>query len=172
MEEENKQKSYLSFKLGKETFASSVSKVVNILEMPQITEVPQTPDYMVGVMNVRGEVLPVIDSRTKFGMEPTTITSNTCVLVLEIEVETSKIKIGAIVDSVEEVLEIEEDDIKSSPTIGTKYNTEFILGMVQKNESFIMILDMERVFSSDDIVELTNSTKEVENTEELAENKL
>lgn len=154
MMEDNIQESYLTFKLGRESFASNVSKVLNILEMPQITEVPQTPKYMVGVMNLRGEVLPVIDSRIKFGMEPTTITSNTCILVLEIENENSKIKIGAMVDSVDEVLEITESEIKPSPTIGTNYNTDFIIGMVMQKESFIMILDMERVFSSDEIISL------------------
>ncbi len=160
MEENQNQKSYLSFKLGKETFASNVSKVLNILEMPTITEVPQAPEYMVGVMNLRGEVLPVIDSRIKFGMGATSVTSNTCVLVLEIETENNKLKIGAIVDAVEEVLEIEEDEIKPSPSIGTKYNTEFIIGMVQQDESFIMILDMEKVFSTHEIVELKMAESE------------
>lgn len=164
MKELEKQKSYLSFKLGKETFASNVSKVLNILEMPQITEVPQTPDYMMGVMNLRGAVLPVVDTRTKFGMTPTEVTTNTCVLVLEVEAKEQLLKIGALVDSVDEVLEIEPNDIKESPTIGTKYNTEFILGMVQQNESFIMILDMDKVFTTDEIISLQQV-----NTEELTE---
>lgn len=156
MKELEKQKSYLSFKLGKETFASNVSKVLNILEMPQITEVPKTPEYMVGVMNLRGTVLPVVDTRTKFGMTPTEITSNTCVLVLEVESKDSMLQIGAMVDSVDEVLEIEAHEIKESPTIGTKYNTDFILGMVQQDESFIMILDMDKVFTTDEIISLQN----------------
>lgn len=160
--EVTKQQSYLTFKLGKESFASNVSKVLNILEMPQITKVPQTPKYMVGIMNLRGEVLPVIDSRVKFDMESTTITSNTCVLILEIETDNSKIKIGAMVDSVNEVLEIAETEIKPSPTIGTKYNTDFIIGLVQKDESFIMILNMDIVFSTEEIVSLQNIDLEKE----------
>jgi len=159
MVQQKTQKSYLTFKLGKETFGSNVSKVLNILEMPQITEVPQTPDYMVGIMNLRGEVLPVIDSRIKFGMEPTIVTSNTCVLVLEIETDNHQIKIGALVDSVEEVLEIEEIEIKPAPSIGTKHDTEFIVGMVQKDESFIILLDMEKVFSTHNIIELDRITE-------------
>jgi len=151
---QNNQLSYLTFNLGKETFASNVNKVLNILEMPNITKMPKTPNYMVGVMNLRGEVLPVIDSRLKFGMEPTLVTTNTCVLVLEIKTASSVIKIGAMVDNVEEVLEIKEEDIKPSPTIGTKYNTDFILGLVQKEQKFIMVLDMEKVFSTEDIIEL------------------
>ncbi len=157
MEQQQQQKSYLSFKLGKETFASNVSKVLNIVEMPTITELPQAPEYMMGVMNLRGEVLPVIDSRIKFGMEPTIITSNTCVLVLEIESDNKKLKIGAMVDVVEEVLEIEESEIKPSPSIGTNYNTEFIVGMVQQDEHFIMVLDMDKVFSSADIISLQDT---------------
>lgn len=162
MNENSTQKSYLSFKLGKETFASNVSKVLNILEMPQITEVPQTPEYMVGVMNLRGAVLPVIDTRIKFGMGATVITANTCVLVLEISTKEKEVRIGALVDAVEEVLEIEEQDIKPSPSIGTKYNTEFILGMVQQGESFIMILNMDNVFTAHEIIHLHDTLEVVE----------
>jgi purine-binding chemotaxis protein CheW len=161
MNEQNKQKSYLTFKLGKETFASNVSNVLNILEMPQITEVPQTPEYMVGVMNLRGAVLPVIDTRVKFGMGATQISTNTCVLVLEINSDAKKIRIGAIVDAVDEVLEINEQDINPSPTIGTKYNTEFIQGMVQQGESFIMILNMDTVFTTHEIISLKSNSKVV-----------
>lgn len=154
MEDSKTQESYLSFKLGKETFASNVSKVLNILEMPTITEVPQAPEYMVGVMNLRGDVLPVIDSRIKFGMSATQITTNTCVLVLEICTYNKNIMIGALVDAVEEVIEIKEDNIQPSPSIGTKYHTEFIQGMVQKDENFIMILNMDKVFSNHDIISM------------------
>ena len=158
--------SWLSFKLGVETFASNVSKVLNILEMQKITEVPKTPDYMMGVINLRGMVLPVIDTRMKFGMEPITITASTCILVLDVIVENKSLKVGALVDSVEEVLEIEEKDIQESPTIGTKYRTEFIEGMIHKGDSFIMLLDMDMVFSTDDITEISET---VQNTEKIEE---
>lgn len=160
MVELEKQKSYLSFRLGKETFASNVSKVLNIVEMPTITEVPQAPDYMMGVMNLRGVVLPVIDTRIKFGMSATKVNTNTCVLVLEISIDDGKVKIGALVDSVEEVMEIEDKEINPSPSIGTKYNTEFIHGMVQQNESFIMILNMDKVFTTHELIELTEQLSE------------
>lgn len=153
----NKIDSYLTFKLGIETFASSVSKVLNIVEMPTITEVPQAPEYMMGVMNLRGAVLPVIDTRIKFGMGATEVSTNTCVLVLEISTDNGTIMIGALVDSVEEVMEIKYEEIHDSPSIGTKYNTEFILGMVQQDESFIMVLDMDKVFSTHEIVDLQNA---------------
>ena len=162
MEKHNTQESYLSFKLGKETFASNVSKVLNILEMPTITEVPQAPAYMVGVMNLRGAVLPVIDSRVKFGMSSTKVTTNTCVLVLEIDTDNESITIGALVDTVEKVLEIEEDKINPSPSIGTTYKTEFIQGMVEKDEGFIMILNMDKVFTSRDIITIQDNLETAE----------
>lgn len=154
--------SWLSFKLGVETFASNVSKVLSILEMQEITEVPKTPDYMIGIINLRGTVLPVIDARLKFGMEPIQITANTCILVLNIIVENKSVKLGALVDSVEEVLEIEEKDIRESPTIGTKYRTEFIKGLIESGENFIMLLNMDMVFSVDDITELSENIQELE----------
>jgi purine-binding chemotaxis protein CheW len=162
MEHQDGQQSYLAFKLGKETFASNVNKVLSIVEVPKITKMPQTPDYMVGVMNLRGEVIPVIDIRIKFGMEPAEITTNTCVLILEIELENRQTKIGALVDSVEEVLEIDEDSIKPSPLIGTKYSTVFITGMVQKNEGFIMILNVDNVFTDNEIISLQHHLELVE----------
>ena len=108
-EEQKLLDSYLSFKLGDELFAANVAKVLNILEMVKITKVPKAPEYMKGVINLRGNVLPVIDTRTKFGMTPTEFTKNTCILVLDIIVDGEDIQVGALVDSVQEVLEITED---------------------------------------------------------------
>lgn len=163
MKEQTKQKfnSYLSFKLGDELFASNVSKVLNILEMMKITKVPKTPSYMKGVINLRGTVLPVVDTRYKFGMTPTETTSDTCILVLDVEVDGESINIGALVDSVQEVLEIEQEDIQPPPSIGSKYQSEFIFGMLKHNEEFIMLLDMDKVFSVDEILSLIDSKPEV-----------
>ena len=159
MEEKLTLNSYLSFKLGEETFASNVSKVLNILEMMKITKVPKSPTYMKGVINLRGSVLPLVDTRLKFGMAQTEITTNTCILVLNVEVDGESINIGALVDSVQEVLELEESDIQPPPNIGSKYKSEFIYGMVKSNEEFIMLLDMDKVFSVDDIVLLNDASK-------------
>ena len=149
--------SYLSFTLGKETFASNVSKVLNILEVMDITEVPQSPDYMRGVFNLRGEVLPVVDLRFKFGMAPTEITTDTCLLVLDVNVNEEPVKIGALVDSVKEVLTLNEEDIQDSFGIGNKYKSDFINGMAKTKEGLIMILDMDMVFSGDEILEITEN---------------
>lgn len=154
--------SYLSFNLGEEEFAAHVGKVLNILEMTKITEVPRSPDYMKGVINLRGAVLPVIDTRIKFGMTPTEYTTNTCIVVMEVEMEGDMVQVGALVDSVQAVLELDEAQIQPPPSIGSKYKSEFIYGVAKVEENFIMLLDMEKVFSSDEIVSLKEKTDEGE----------
>ena len=144
--------SYLSFKLGDELFASHVSKVLNILELIKITEVPRSPDYMKGVINLRGTVLPVIDTRIKFGMSATVFTKNTCIVVLNVEIKGENVDVGALVDSVLEVLEIDDNQIEPPPSIGSKFKSEFIDGMIKAKDEFIMLLNMDKVFSSDEVV--------------------
>lgn len=155
-------KSYLSFHLGEEEFATHVSKVLNILEMTKITEVPKAPDYMKGVINLRGTVLPVVDTRIKFGMTPTVYTPNTCIVVMEVEMDGDIVQVGALVDSVQAVLEIEDSQIQPPPSIGSKYKSDFIYGMAKIDERFIMLLDMVKVFSTDEIISLKEKTDEGE----------
>lgn len=154
--------SYLSFNLGEEEFAVHVGKVLNILEMAKITEVPKSPDYMKGVINLRGTVLPVVDTRIKFGMTPTEYTTNTCIVVMEVEMEGDMVQVGALVDSVQAVLELNDEQIQPPPSIGSKYKSEFIYGVAKVDENFIMLLDMEKVFSSDEIISLKEKTNEGE----------
>jgi purine-binding chemotaxis protein CheW len=146
--------SYLTFKLGKESFAINVGSVLSILEVDRITEVPKAPNYMKGVINLRGTVLPVVDTRVKFGMTPVEVTNSTCILVLDVKVDGEAVKVGAMVDSVEEVIELNEEDIQPPPNIGSKYKSEFIYGMAKSNDDFIMLLDMDKVFSTDEIIDL------------------
>lgn len=152
--------SYLSFKLGDDEFAAHVSKVLNILEMIKITPVPRSPEYMKGVVNLRGAVLPIIDTRIKFGMTPTEYTQNTCIVVMDILMDKDTIQLGALVDSVVSVIEIENDHIQPPPSLGSKYKSEFILGVAKIEEHFIMILDMDKVFSSDELIMVMESTDE------------
>ena len=163
MSEEIKTKmnSYLSFKLGEEEFASHVNKVLNILELTKITKVPKSPEYMKGVINLRGAVLPVVDIRIKFGMTPTEYTANTCIIVMEIEMEGDIVQVGALVDSVHAVLEIDDNQIQPPPSIGSKYKSDFINGMAKVGDNFIMLLDIERVFSTDDIVNISERIDEI-----------
>jgi purine-binding chemotaxis protein CheW len=144
--------SFLTFKLEEEIFAVNVEKVIEIQELRQITKVPKTPVYMRGVVNLRGSVLPVIDTRIKFGMSQLTETVNTCILVLKIEIENDSILLGLLVDSVQEVLELTSAQITPPPSIGSKYKSDFITGMGKLNENFVMLLDIDKIFSVDDIV--------------------
>jgi purine-binding chemotaxis protein CheW len=171
MNQENLSKinSYLSFKLGDEEFAAHVGKVLNILELTKITEVPKAPIYMKGVINLRGTVLPVIDTRIKFGMSPTVYTTNTCIIVLDIDVDGESIYVGALVDAVHAVLEIDKNNILPPPSIGSKYKSEFIEGVANIDDKFIMILNMDAVFSTDEITNLKDKTEETEKTTNIEE---
>lgn len=142
---------YLTFKLAEEVFALDVVKVREILEESSITKVPQTPEFMRGVINLRGSVVPVIDLRLKFGMSRTEKTVNTCIVVVEVQLDGEVIVLGALADSVQEVIEMEPDQIEAAPHIGTRLNTEFITGMGKRDGHFVMILDIDRVFSGDEL---------------------
>ena len=142
---------YLTFKLDEETFALDVAKVREILDFTDITKVPRTPDFMRGVINLRGSVVPVVDMRLKFGMSKTEKTVNTCIVVTEVTSEGETTVLGALADSVQEVIDLEPDQIEPAPRIGTKLNTDFIRGMGKHNDGFIMILDIDRVFSAEEI---------------------
>jgi len=152
--ENTRVQTYLSFKMAEELFAINVSKVINILEMRHITKVPKTPDYMKGVINLRGTVLPVVDLRIKFGLPEAENTVDTSIIVLNIEKEGETIMLGTLVDAVREVLELKDDEIADSPSIGTKYNSGYIQGMYRMDEHFIMILDIDKIFSVDDIIDV------------------
>lgn len=143
---------YLSFKLKDELFAADVSKVLTILELKPITKVPNSPDYMSGVINLRGNVLPVINMRTKFGMPKAEYTTETCIIVLNVDIEEETVQLGILVDAVDEVIEIGENEIAESPTIGTKYKTEFIQGMYKLDQGFIMLLNIDLIFKSEELI--------------------
>jgi purine-binding chemotaxis protein CheW len=142
---------YLTFKLDEEIFALDVAKVREILEYTTVTKVPLTPDFMRGVINLRGSVVPVIDLRLKFGMTATEQTINTCIIVAEVGMDEETILLGALADSVQEVNEMEPEQIEAAPHIGTRLNTDFIKGMGKQDGNFVMILDIDRVFTSGDL---------------------
>jgi purine-binding chemotaxis protein CheW len=142
---------YLTFKLEGEVFALDVVKVREILDYTNITKVPQTPEFMKGVINLRGSVVPVVDMRLKFGIAPQQKTVDTCIIVVEIAIDNEATILGALVDSVQEVFELEPAQIEPAPRIGTKLKTEFILGMGKRDDQFVIILDIDRVFSLEDL---------------------
>ena len=173
MEQENTQlNSYLSFNLDTENFAINVGKVLSILELSRITKIPRAPEYLKGVINLRGEVLPVTDTKVKFGMGDTEFTTNTCILVLDLVMDSTELKVGVLVDNVREVFEIDNAEILPPPSIGSKYKSDFISGICRRNDDFVMILDIEKIFSSDELLMLTESSNTpVEETDEAVEKK-
>ena len=142
---------YLTFKLNDEIFGLSINKVREVLDFTTVTRVPQTPAFMCGVINLRGSVVPVIDLNCKFALQQTEKTVNTCIIIVEIEMEGETTVLGALADSVQEVLELEEEHIEAAPKLGTKLNTEFIRGMGKRNEQFVILLDIDKVFSASDL---------------------
>ncbi len=142
---------HLTFNLDDEVFAIDISTVREVLEYTTVTKVPQTPEFMKGVINLRGHVVPVVDLRLKFGMTEAEKTVNTCVIIVEVSVDGESAVLGALADSVQEVLDLEADQIEPAPKIGTRLKTEFIKGMGKRDDQFIMILDINKVFSSDEL---------------------
>jgi purine-binding chemotaxis protein CheW len=141
----------LTFTLGEEVYAVNVSKVQSILDYTRITKVPKSPDYMRGVFNLRGSVVPVVDLKLKFGMGATEKTENTCIIVLEVTIGGETTILGALADSVQEVVDLEPGQIEAAPRIGSTLNTDFIQGMGKKEEDFIIILDIDKIFSVKEI---------------------
>ncbi len=142
---------YLTFKLEDEVFALDISKVREVLDFTTVTKVPRTPDFMRGVINLRGSVVPVVDMRLKFGMSATGQTVNTCIIIVEINLDGERLVLGALADSVQEVIELEPGQIEPPPRLGTRLNTEFIRGMGKRDEQFIIILEIDRIFSTDEL---------------------
>ncbi len=151
-------KQYLTFKLDNEIFALDVATVREVLDFTTVTKIPRTPEFMRGVINLRGSVVPVVDLRLAFNMSATEKTVNTCIIVVEVSLEGEGTVIGALADSVEEVIDLEPEQIQAAPRIGTSVNTDFIRGMGKRDTQFIMILDIDRVFSAEQLAGLKTSS--------------
>ncbi|TVR00885.1 MAG: purine-binding chemotaxis protein CheW [Spirochaetaceae bacterium] len=159
---------YLTFTLDKEQYAVDVAKVREVLEVPDLTKIPRMPDYMIGVINIRGHVVPVIDLRTKFGMERIEHTVRTSIVVTEIASQGDLITIGCLADSVQEVVDITSDQIEDPPKIGTTVDTDFIAGVGKKDDRFIIILDVDRVFRDAELSAVAGSVQKKAGTEQPA----
>ncbi len=146
-----KEGKYLTFTLGSEQYGLEILKVREIIGYMEITAVPQTPHYVKGVINLRGQVIPVIDLRTKFGMVTKEITEESCIIVVEIHQDDRKFSTGVAVDKVEEVLDIAGENIEEAPQFGSSVNTDFILGMGKIGDSVKILLDIDQVLTSEDI---------------------
>ncbi len=143
---------FLSFFLDDEVFALDVSRIREVLDQTELTRVPRMPPFMRGVLNLRGSVVPVVDMRVRFGMGRVVETLDTCIIVAEIEMDGEITVLGAMVDGVNEVFELAPDDLEAPPKMGAKLPTEFIEAMGRHDDGFIIILNADRVFSTDEII--------------------
>ena len=143
---------YLTFSLAGEEYGIGILKIKEIIGMMPITTVPQTPEFVKGVINLRGKVIPVIDLRLRFSMEQSEYTERTCIIVVELKSQAADILIGVVVDSVSEVLNIKADDVEDTPTFGTRLNTDYILGMAMMEGGVKILLDIDRVLSEEEVV--------------------
>ena len=151
---------YLTFQIEEELYALEISKVREILDFIKVTRVPRTPDFMRGVINMRGSVVPVVDLKLKFGLGKTDKTVDTCIVIVEIEIDKELTILGILADSVQEVLELGSTQIEPAPKIGARLNTEFIKGMGKHGEAFLMILDLDKIFTLEEISVIQESTDE------------
>jgi purine-binding chemotaxis protein CheW len=142
---------YLTFKLALEEYGLEILKVQEIIQMQAITRVPRTPEYVRGVINLRGKVIPVVDLRKKFMLDICTDTEKTCIIVVQISTQDNVVVMGIIIDEVKEVLDIKADDIENTPSFGSNISTDFILGMGKVNGSVKILLDIDKILSSSEV---------------------
>jgi purine-binding chemotaxis protein CheW len=158
----NKIATYLTFNIMQEVYALDVLKVKEVLELTKITKVPKTPRFMRGVINLRGSVVPVVDLKYKFGMGDTEETVHTCIIVMEVAIDDEVKVIGALADAVKEVINLEPDQIEPSPYLGTKVSIEFIKGVGKIGEDFVIILDIDKIFSEEEFEAVSSSAANME----------
>jgi purine-binding chemotaxis protein CheW len=147
----NQEGKYLTFSLAGEEYGIGILKIREIIGMLPITSVPETPLFVKGVINLRGKVIPVVDLRRRLGMPTMDYTERTCIIVVEIAVAAGTVSMGVVVDSVSEVLNIKGADIEDTPSFGTQFNTEYILGMAKVGKNLKILLDIEKALTSDEI---------------------
>jgi purine-binding chemotaxis protein CheW len=160
------QHQFLTFLIGGEPFAISILVIKEIIEFGNLTSVPLMPDFIRGVLNLRGQVVPVIDLAARFGRAATAVARRTCVIIIEMDNDGEKQDVGVLVDSVSEVMDIPADMLQPAPAFGARIRVDFIKGMVDVEGRFIVILDVERVLSLDEIALLASLE---ENTAETVE---
>ena len=148
---------YLTYCLGDEEYGIGILQVREIIGMMPITPVPQTPQYVKGVINLRGKIIPVVDLRLKFGMEERAYGDRTSIVVVEIKAEKESVPIGVVVDSVSEVLNIKGEDIEDTPKFGTTVNTDYILGMAKNEGGVKILLDIDRVLSAEEMAAIEHA---------------
>jgi len=149
---------YLTFTLDGEAFATDITKVREVLEYTEVRKVPKTPEYMQGVINLRGSVVPVIDLRMQFGMETGEVTIDTCIIITEVNIDGYITVLGALADSVQEVIDLHPEQMEPAPSLGARVDNRFIHGMGKTaDDKFIIILNMDKVFSAEQLHEVEST---------------
>lgn len=143
---------YLTFQLMSEQYGVAIETVREINQFGEITPVPKTPDYVKGVMNLRGKIIPVVNLRLKFGMEPQTTTRDTCIIVIDTEIG----QVGMIVDSVREVMDLTEAQIEPSPMLGNQNAMSFVKGLGKVDNTVVILVDVVSAFSVDQMAQISN----------------
>jgi purine-binding chemotaxis protein CheW len=146
---------YLSFIIGDELYAVNVFKVLEVLEKQSISRVPNAPHYIKGIVNFRGDIVPVFESRDKFNLSARPDSASYVIIVLDLSKDSEQFRIGAIVDKVKDVLEIDDKDIKAVPTMSKEFNTKFLHGIYKLENKFILLLDVEKVFTDEEVNAMT-----------------
>jgi purine-binding chemotaxis protein CheW len=159
---------YLTFGLGEEIFALEVVNVREVLDVTTLTRVPRMPEYMRGVINLRGSVVPVVDMRVKFGLPAAEDSVDTCIIVVEVDMDGEIVVVGALADSVKAVFDMKEEDIEAPPAMGTRLDTHFLKGMGKQDDTFIIILDANKVFSADELSIAVDIEQDQQSPEEAA----
>lgn len=154
--ESSEENQYLTFTLAQEMFAISIQNIREIMEYGELTTVPMMPDFVRGVINLRGSVVPVIDLSARFGRGQSQINSRSCVVILEVGNEGAEQEIGVIVDAVSEVREISASEIEPAPSFGTRVRADFISGMGKVDERFVIVLDVQRVVDIEEMAQLSS----------------
>jgi purine-binding chemotaxis protein CheW len=155
---------YLSFIVCDELFAVNVANVLEVLQKQRITHVPNAPSYIKGIINFRGEVVPVFESRSKFHLPPRPEESSYVVIVFDLSKGADLFRIGTIVDRVKDVISIDDDEIKPVPSMSNDFNTEFLNGIFKQQSDFIMLLNVEKVFTGDELSTIKETSEQTENS--------
>lgn len=152
---QSRRERYLTFFLGEEQYGIAIDRIKEIIAIMKVTNVPKTPEYMRGVINLRGSIIPVVDTRLRFGMEPKNEDMHTAIVIVEVE----KVNIGFIVDRVEEVASIDSMNLSEPPKFGSHVDSDFICSIAQVDEKVIMILDVLKLFEADELLSLEEIQK-------------
>jgi len=156
------QKQYLTFLLANEEYAIGILKVKEIIEYDTVTTVPKTPKWVRGVINLRGAVVPVVDLAIKFGLELTPVAKTTCIVIVETQFESQNTTIGILVDAVSQVMELATEDLQPVPEFGTRVKVDYLLGMAQLGNKFALLLDVDKVLSTDELLHLSGVASSAE----------